>query len=1182
MDELEKKFSSQASKTEKKFLTFFIWSSIVPIILVFTAWYYTTANLLQNETTARQVAFIQQKNAEISLFVEKMKAETASLGMDGRIRDMASKINSSCLNIKDIALCPPSTELSDYIIGNKTPLDPSVYLIDILSVDGIVVASSEKKRIGIDLSEQKNSFREGLSLPYGSATFFPEIVANPEELGGRAMVHLTSPIYSASKSDIVGVLLAHSGNAGLDKVVSENTGRTTESYIVNNSKILVTPSRFIQNAEFSQVANTYPVRECVEHGISVSGKWQDYRGVAVFGASVCDPRLFGTLIVETDESEVLAEITRLRNTGLAIFIVLLILLSLYAYLSGANIVRGVKHILPSKLSSIVTIIIVVGIIIISTIGISYVFTNSIRNFIIDQKFSIISTLVAQQAERHINHSEVSAFLNPESADSQAKFRDFSYEVTHSFQSASAVQLHSISGVLIWSSLPNADIGKSPEAAEVAETINTGKIVRTNASRETISELGKTTITGMYMPILGAGNNAVGVAEVYVDTDDIAVFTQRLQTVLWVGALVALFLVFLLLRYVLRAQDAEIIASSALLVGVIEESPIGIFTILKDGTIETYNRAIARESGIQDTNKITGANIFDGDFLKSTELYNLIRKGLQGNTFEEEIETPASEDISKKTYHHYYGVPLKNKDGEVERLLLMSEDVTKRKVLEKEVAEYSRGIEGEYRATLAGLDKSAIVSITDNLGNITYANEKFVEVSKYSKEELIGQNHRILKSGDQPEELFSELWSSISSGKTWRGEIKDRAKDGSFYWIDSTIVPILDYNGEPKNYVSIQILITERKMAEERLRTYMREMEESKIKSEALLASLGEGMIATDNNGQITAMNQAAKRILGLDSRDAIGKKMTDVIIAVDENNFRTAAEQITIPPIAEGMPETQNNKMYFLRKSGSSIPVAVTATPVIIDGYNAGSVVIFRDITAENEVEKTRRDLLSLASHQLRTPLSGTKWLIETLKRRIHGPLTKNQEEYLGELYKINERMTTLVHDMLGVLRMEGDISKSKKEEVSIHTIIGVILETLGATAKNKGIAIRMEKSDESSLFTDPLLLRSILENLISNAINYSPSGSEVLISVTRDNNDMVFGIKDNGIGIPRDEQRQIFERFYRASNAKTYDTHGTGLGLYVSNTLAKKIGARISFESEKDKGSTFFLSVPVNGTNIL
>jgi len=371
------------------------------------------------------------------------------------------------------------------------------------------------------------------------------------------------------------------------------------------------------------------------------------------------------------------------------------------------------------------------------------------------------------------------------------------------------------------------------------------------------------------------------------------------------------------------------------------------------------------------------------------------------------------------------------------------------------------------------------------------------------------------------------------------------------------------------------MITSIRSAQKEIQIAKDKIEREKAKDEALLASLGEGMVATDKSGNIIAINRMAEKMLGLKSTDVIGEKAVEVIVASDENGKKIPDEERSLTQVAKGFSPITRNMIYH-RENDGFFPVSVTVTPVILEGNVVGSIAIFRDITKEKEIEKTREDLLSLASHQLRTPLSGTKWLIETLKRGLHGPLTAGQTEYLNEIYKINERMTTLVHDMLGVLRMEGDGAIAKNESVSTKTILNALLENLSGAAKSKQISIKLTEDSCYTINTDSLLLRNILESFVSNAINYSQSGNEVYVRVTGKPNELEFAIQDFGIGIPKEEQPRIFERFYRASNAKTFDTQGSGLGLYITAMLAKKIGATLSFESAENKGSTFYVHIPL------
>lgn len=364
--------------------------------------------------------------------------------------------------------------------------------------------------------------------------------------------------------------------------------------------------------------------------------------------------------------------------------------------------------------------------------------------------------------------------------------------------------------------------------------------------------------------------------------------------------------------------------------------------------------------------------------------------------------------------------------------------------------------------------------------------------------------------------------------------------------------------------------------------------------EAIFASVGDhlmGVVIVDKNGRIRRVNKGFETLTGWKEKEVVGKFLVKIVPREDKNMKTVPFKERILPKILSGKILATTTTattdrvaidieklpiFYYVRKDKSRFPSSSVISPILFNKKVVGAVEVFYDITKEKELEQMRMDFLSLAAHQLRTPLSGIKWLIETMLRKIPGEITKKQREYLDDIYKINEQMVRLVTDILSTIRLESEETLLKKEKISVESLFKDILARVSAAAKEKKLKLKIPLNHRTlTMETDSEILKSILGCFLSNAIDYSKPGQKVIFNVKEESKEMIFFVRDFGIGVPRNEQKRIFERFYRASNAKNLKLTGTGLGLNIARTLAEKIGAKISFKSKENKGSIFYLCIP-------
>jgi len=232
-------------------------------------------------------------------------------------------------------------------------------------------------------------------------------------------------------------------------------------------------------------------------------------------------------------------------------------------------------------------------------------------------------------------------------------------------------------------------------------------------------------------------------------------------------------------------------------------------------------------------------------------------------------------------------------------------------------------------------------------------------------------------------------------------------------------------------------------------------------------------------------------------------------------------------------------------------------------------------LAKSQELDRAKTEFVGLASHQLRTPLTAVSWYTEMLLKKDFGGLNLKQEDYLGEIYAGNQRMIDLVDDLLNTSRIDMGTLKIKPELVNVAEVMEDTLNEFSPQTSQKNISIEKKFSRNlPQVLLDPEHLGIVFQNIISNAVKYTPPKGKITVEMRRQNSHILVKIADNGWGIPESQQKKIFTKLFRADNVRKRDTEGTGLGLYIARAIVKKSGGKIWFESKENKGTAFYITL--------
>lgn len=353
-----------------------------------------------------------------------------------------------------------------------------------------------------------------------------------------------------------------------------------------------------------------------------------------------------------------------------------------------------------------------------------------------------------------------------------------------------------------------------------------------------------------------------------------------------------------------------------------------------------------------------------------------------------------------------------------------------------------------------------------------------------------------------------------------------------------------------------------------------EAEEEKAKYQAILSSIGDGMIATDAKGCIMMVNAQAELMLGFESRTMIGKNIGSAFAYENERRERIPAPERPVYQAIESAKKIAAHA-YYVRKDGTSFPAAVTVSPVTRNGRIIGAIEIFRDISREKEIDRMKTEFISTVSHELRTPLTVIREGVNLVLDRVLGPVTDDQNEFLGIALKDIDRLGRIIDNLLDISKIEAGKIDLKRSFFNLTDAADQVLSAFAARAKGKGLELRKQYSSaDLPLYADKDRLVEVFTNLVGNAMKFTEKGF-IEISLKEEPSSILCSVRDSGRGISQEDMKRVFGKFEQLGERPHGGERGTGLGLSIAKGIVELHRGRIWVESTYGEGTVFFFRLP-------
>jgi len=487
------------------------------------------------------------------------------------------------------------------------------------------------------------------------------------------------------------------------------------------------------------------------------------------------------------------------------------------------------------------------------------------------------------------------------------------------------------------------------------------------------------------------------------------------------------------------------------------------------------------------------------------------------------------------------------------------DITRRLLTEEALRESNQRFRGAFESAAIGM---ALVSLT---GEWIQTNRSLCRIFGYREHELQRLRFQDLT---YPDDLASSLdqLDRLLTGKASHVRFEKRyiSKKKRIVWARLNVSLVRTAERMPSHFVTEIEDISEQKRAEE-----------SSKKFQLAVAGASDHIIITDPEANIVYANKAAERITGYAAKQMIGK------------NPGALWGGHMPKPFYEKMWHTiQLEKKIFrgevtnMRKNGETYTAEISVSPIVDDAEHVLFFVgIERDITKAKEIDRIKSEFISVASHQLRTPLSTSGWYTEMLLSGDAGSVNPEQHRFLEEVLRANQRAVALINALLSVSRIDTGAMLSNPKPTALPDVVKSVLSALAPLARRNRITVHVDTPPNfPKLLIDPDMLGLVLQNLLSNAIKYSHENGIVRIAFSTHGENARIRVTDNGLGIPEHAKERIFTKFFRAENALKKDPDGTGLGLYIAKSATELAGGKIWFDSTENVGTTFVVQLPLHG----